>query len=348
MSPKEYNQMVEHLASEIVDSAFEKEATARKGRIENYLEAYRQGEANKKLFHANMDMSDARQRLADANEKKKVAKISHDGKGVSDANKERREAKRVARKAAITRANPITNWQARMERESNGNWLPGFGKRQDRISAQNTALQEYMAERSKKSQKTAEEMIVDFAFEKEAGIKDVAGKVMDTVSKPVESFGKYIHGKNVTKGVGPAGITDAKAYKAGKRGAAVGRYIQEHAKGITGTIAGTAALTGAGIAAAAAAKRKKAKKEEAQEKAAAYYDDAIMWKEAATNVWAYADELGEDYADEAVLLKNAAEEVFDEASAQEEAAVNVYNDIEDAFADDADYEEEDFAEDDEA
>ena len=100
-----------------------------------------------------------------------------------------------------------------------------------------------------------------------------------------------------------------------------------------GTLAGAgiAAGTAAGIHAAKKLKAKK-EKEQAQEKAAAYYEEALLIKEAAENVFAYADNFDSDYERE--LMKTAATEAYLDAEAQEEAAINVYNDIEEAFAED--------------
>lgn len=40
------------------------------------------------------------------------------------------------------------------------------------------------------------------------------------------------------------------------------------------------------------------------------------------------------------MMKSAATEAYFDAEAQEEAAINVFNDIEDAYAEDADYEDD--------
>jgi len=374
MSPKEYDQMVEHLASEIVDSAFEKTAKAKEKRIDA-LEKAEAKKYHKKLMNADLDRIEAREAKAKINTQIKNAKKNGDSEALAGLKAQKKQERAKGRSAVIKQLNPgnhIMRWGEDVKSAPSraagligsfaggpvGTIVGGSIQRAsnlDKRVAHNRALQKEMARRAE-SQKTAEEMIVDFAFEKEAGEKAAAGKVWDGIKGAVNAPGKAIAGALDKKrqGIVLPPEYDAKKYGKAKRIEAARDFANKHQW--IPAAAGATALAGAGIAAAAAAKRKKAKKEEAQEKAAAYYDDAIMWKEAAANVWAYADELGEDYADEAILLKDAAEEVFDEASAQEEAAVNVYNDIEDAFAEDADYEdadeagyeEEEFVEDDEA
>ena len=107
----------------------------------------------------------------------------------------------------------------------------------------------------------------------------------------------------------------------------------------------TAAVAAPVVAASsiAAYKHRKKKKEEAQEHVAAYWEEAQLWKEAANNVWEYADYCEDEY--EAELLKNAAEEVYDEAEAQAEAAENVFDAIENGETEDFGGTDADYAED---
>lgn len=103
--------------------------------------------------------------------------------------------------------------------------------------------------------------------------------------------------------------------------------------------AGTAAAGGAAAAGIHAYKNRKAKEEEQKEKTAFYYDDALEKMAAAQNVWDMADEYEDSY--ETMLMKQAAEDAYEEAMAQAEAAENVYDAIE-AGAFDSDYDDEDY------
>jgi hypothetical protein len=159
MSPKEYNQMVEHLASEIVDSAFEKEAAPRLKRIKGAEKAY-SSESNKKLLNAEIDRDESRIRRAEIRAELKKAKVNGDADKQEQLRNEMSKEKRKKWRAIGTQANPINFWGAKAEHMKNnptGYFLPTNGYLFDANAARSKVKHDLVAARS---QKTAEEMIV--------------------------------------------------------------------------------------------------------------------------------------------------------------------------------------------
>ena len=125
------------------------------------------------------------------------------------------------------------------------------------------------------------------------------------------------------------GVADAAA-KAGAGVADAGKatveFVKKHPKGVGAGVAGAALGTAAIAGGLAAYKHHKKKKEEQKEKVAAYYEDALLAKQAAEEAWALADQFEDSMA--VSFIKQAAEEAYEEAEAQAEAAENVFAAIE--------------------
>ncbi len=117
------------------------------------------------------------------------------------------------------------------------------------------------------------------------------------------------------------------------------KWVGEHPVKAGLGVAAPLALAGGAAAGIHAYKNRKAKEEEQKEKTAFYYDDALEKMAAAQNVWDMADEYEDSY--ETMLMKQAAEDAYEEAMAQAEAAENVYDAIE-AGAFDSNYDDEDY------
>lgn len=339
MRPEEYDIMVEKLADEIIGDVFEKEAAAKSDRIADYENFYSTNKSARKLINAELDRKELHENRATIRDKIKKAKVNRDDEALEAARKEKSEntAKRIANWG--TRNNPITNMKANF-----GANMARPGTMAARALLANPTLglsarigyndQEVGLERAKdairkeRAQKTAEEMIMEYAFEKEASLKDV---IKDAKAKSREkAYEKMVNDPNSPLYSAPTGKAKATYstpvdYKntIKDNAAEVGKFIKKHPYG---TAAAVAIPTAAGVGLVAYKHHKKKKEEEAKEKVAAYWEDAMMWKEAAENVWAYASECEDEY--DAELLKNAAEEVFDEAEAQAQAAENIFEAIE--------------------
>ncbi len=102
-------------------------------------------------------------------------------------------------------------------------------------------------------------------------------------------------------------------------------FAKKHPKGV-GIGGGALAATGLAATGLAAYKHHKKKKEEQKEKVAAYYEDALLMKQAAEEAWAFANQYEDSMA--VNFIKQAAEEAYEEAEAQAEAAENVFAAIE--------------------
>ena len=333
MRPEEYDIMVEKLADEIIGDVFEKEAAAKSDRIADYENFYSTNKSARRLINAGLDKKELHEERAAIRDKIRKAKANRDDEALEAAKKEKSEntAKRIANWG--TRNNPIThmrtNFGANMARPgtaaarslllyptAGASALTGYNDQMVGIERAKDAIRE------ERAQKAAEEMIMEYAFEKEAA----------TTAKQVAKQEKAYHKErqkaynDVFKSTNKEDLKNGYRFDYGKAMKdAAGKSINFIKKHPYGTAATVAIPTAAGVG-LVAYKRHKKKEEEAKEKVAAYWEDAIMWKEAAENVWDYASECEDEY--DAVLLKNAAEEVFDEAEAQAQAAENIFEAIE--------------------
>lgn len=325
MSPNEYDTMVEHLASEIIEDVMEKEATPSQKRIEGY-EAAMKGPHNRKLINAQLDREDSRIRRAQLRAEIKKAKRRDDSAAEEEARQEMAKENQKKWKAIKTHLNPMN--YVRAAGEDISHMTPSMllrtpGNVYDYDAGHQKALRDIAAERA---QKTAsyEDAIMGYAFEKEASQNPTPRKV-----KRLENFGKEL---------GPQGYYGQKRTAKGIAKDSW-KIIKDHPYA-SGAVAATALASGATLA---ALKAKKKKEEEKKDKVAEYYDDAMLKIAAAENVYDYADYHDDEY--EAMLMKEAAEEVYEDAMAQAEAAENVYDAIESgAFDDydDADYDDYDY------
>lgn len=154
-------------------------------------------------------------------------------------------------------------------------------------------------------------------FDKEAGVKDVAGSVWAATKKAGKGYADALKGTDIHNAVSDLKINPRVVSK-DFRNKAKGNLALGAAKTVGAYAAPVAAAT---TAAVALKKRHDRKKEEQAEKAAAYYD-------------------------EAQLVKEAAERDYQEACAYEEAALEIlaelgYLDDFDKEADEYDYEADD-------
>ena len=332
MRPEEYDIMVEKLADEIIGDVFEKEAAAKSDRIADYENFYSTNKSARKLINANLDAHDLHVQRAEIRDKIKAAKKAKDDEALAKAKGEK----------AINTRDRIRNWGKRNNPlTAMGVAYGSLGARPGTTIARSLTLNPAIglndqkagaqkaidAIREERKEKTAEEMIIEYAFEKEASLKDV---INDAKAKSREkAYEKMVNDPNSPLYSAPTGKAKA-TYSTPIDGkntmkdsvAEAGKFIKKHPYATAATVA---IPTAAGVG-LAAYKHHKKKKEEAKEKVAAYWEDAMMWKEAAENVWAYASECEDEY--DAELLKNAAEEVFDEAEAQAQAAENIFEAIE--------------------
>ena len=369
MRPEEYNMMVEKLAEEIVEDVLDKEAAANSDRATSFENFYSTNKSARKLINAELDRDDLHRERMNIKDKINDAKKDGDKEEVSRQKMKYRHNKTERLKNWGTRHNPITHvvrnaqtlpvapgtMAGRIMVGGKG-FLTAGGLPKTTFATPGARDQQYGYERAKdairaeRQQKTAEEMIMEYAFEKEAAFHPIdalknahanakaksreraAEKMVNDPNSPLYSASTK---KSKATYSTPVDYKDTMKDHA----AAAGRFVKNHPYGTAAAVAGTAAVAG-GLA---AYKHHKKKKEQAQDKVAAYWEDAQLWKEAASNVWEYAETCEDEY--EAELLKNAAEEVYDEAEAQAEAAENVFDAIENGEIEDFDGTDADYAED---